>query len=341
MANPIVLIHAEGDDVHAQAVARCLGELAVAQCVLHREQCFQDWTICCADDEVVVDVAGRGSWTADDVRSVYWRRDFTIEPAWVRWEGVTPETARFLAEQRSLHVNYAVKRLIATTPFVNEVDANRTASSKPLQQHVARRCGLRVPRTYLGSDPVRAEAFARTLWAEGRRCCTKNVESTHVEIGGVKHARLTKLFTDDSLGQLAGLAACPMFFQEYVEKAAEYRVTVVGGEVYACRIESQRAGGKTAVDWRNYNVAATPHYAADLGEAMTGKLVRLVRTLGLTFGAVDLVEDPNGEFWFLEINPQGQWLWIEDLTDLPISMAIARHLAEPSLIHRRHDWHAV
>ncbi len=253
----------------------------------------------------------------------------------MQWEGVAEPTARFLAEQRSLHVNYAFKRLIATTPFINEIDANRTASSKVLQHHVARLCGLRVPRTYLGSDPVRAEAFARSLWAEGRRCCTKNVESTHVEIGGVKHARLTKLFTEDSLGQLAGLAACPMFFQEYVEKAAEYRVTVVGGEVYACRIESQRAGGKTAVDWRNYNVAATPHYAADLGDAMTGKLIRLVRMLGLTFGAVDLVEDPDGEFWFLEVNPQGQWLWIEDLTELPISMSIARHLAEPSLIHRR------
>ena len=69
--------------------------------------------------------------------------------------------------------------------------------------------------------------------------------------------------------------------------------------------------------------------------ALADKLVAVVQRLGLTFGAMDLVEDTDGEFHFLEVNPQGQWLWVEDLTELPISMAVARHLAEPSLVHRR------
>lgn len=104
------------------------------------------------------------------------------------------------------------------------------------------------------------------------------------------------------------------------------------GESPASR--SRAAGGETAVDWRNYNIPSTPHYADTLGTTLNGKLVQLVERLGLTYGAIDLVENPQGEFFFLEINSMGQWLWIEDLTELPISMSIARHLASPQLIRR-------
>jgi glutathione synthase/RimK-type ligase-like ATP-grasp enzyme len=109
---------------------------------------------------------------------------------------------------------------------------------------------------------------------------------------------------------------------------------VVGQEVYACRIDSQAAGGETAIDWRHYSIPTTPHFAANLDQGLRANLIKLVHDLGLTFGAVDLVENPDGEFFFLEVNSMGQWLWIEDLTELPISMAVARHLADPRLIRR-------
>lgn len=330
----VVLIHASSDDLHAQAVARCLKELDAAACVLDRDRCFKDWSISCDDDEIVIHAGVEGRWTADEIRSVHWRRDYIVESAWVEWEGITPEVAAFLADQRSIHVESAFKRLVATTPFINDISLNRTCSSKALQHHVARRCGLHVPATYMGSDPVQAERFVRGLWETGRRCCTKNIESSHVKIDGVKHARLTRLFVEGNLGDLQGLAACPMIFQEYVEKKYEYRVTVVGQEVYACLIDSQAAGGDTAVDWRNYDIPSTPHFVAKLDHRLEDQLVKLVHDLGLTYGAIDLVENPKGDFYFLEVNSMGQWLWIEDLTELPISMAIARHLAEPRLIRR-------
>jgi glutathione synthase/RimK-type ligase-like ATP-grasp enzyme len=329
----VVLIHASTDDVHAQAVARCLGRLHAKACVLARDRCFVDWSISCDGDEVLIHFA-EGRWTTAAIRSVLWRRDFIVEPDWVRWEGTTPQVAKFLAEQRSIHVESAFKRLLATTPFINDIGSNRACSSKALQHHVARRCGLSVPATYMGSDPRRAEKFARSLWDSSRRCCTKNIESSHAEIDGVKHARLTRLFLEENLSDLRGLPSCPMIFQEYIEKKYEYRVTVVGHEVYACRIDSQAAGGETAIDWRHYNIPTTPHFAKDLDEGLQAKLIKLVHDLGLTFGAVDLVENPEGEFFFLEINSMGQWLWIEDLTELPISMAVARHLADPRLIRR-------
>ena len=58
--------------------------------------------------------------------------------------------------------------------------------------------------------------------------------------------------------------------------------------------------------------------------------VDLTKYYGLEFGAIDLVLTPEGNYVFLEINPNGQWAWIEVLTRLPISDAIANLLANPS-----------
>jgi glutathione synthase/RimK-type ligase-like ATP-grasp enzyme len=120
-----------------------------------------------------------------------------------------------------------------------------------------------------------------------------------------------------------------MIFQEYIEKRYEYRVTVVGFETFACRIDSQAAGGATAIDWRNYNLSSTPHQEVKLGDQLTDQLVHFVRELGLTYGAIDLVESQDGAFYILEINSMGQWLWIEELTGMPIAQAIANYLTSP------------
>ena len=328
MPSQTVFIHSESDDPHAHSVAQCLRELNVPVETLARERCFLDWTIDCIDDEVWIS-KGDQAWNSARIAAVYWRRDYLIEPAWVHHPQLPAEATAFIADQRSIHIESAFKRLSLERPFLNNISANRLASSKALQHHVARRCGIQVPETFIGSDPGRARDFVQSLWQQGRRCCTKNLESVHVVLDGEARARLTQLFEKDQIEELARLPICPMIFQEYVEKVCEYRVTVVGKEIYACRIESQAAGGDTAIDWRHYDIPHTPHLPVELPSCLSQKLSTLVRKLGLVYGAVDLVENRQGDILFLEVNSMGQWLWIEDLTGLPISHAIARHLADP------------
>lgn len=329
----VVLIHTQLGDQHSAEVQRHLSSLGVHSTTLFRERCFQDWTISGEGDALIVDVGSNGRWAADAINAVLWRRDYLVEPSWVKLNNADSSASFFVANQRSFHVKAAFLSLARNVPFINHPAANEVAWSKHLQMRLARGCGLLVPATYIGSDSTLALNFARRLWETGRRCCTKNLESIPLELDGVEHVRLTKLFNESDIAELDGLAICPMIFQEYVEKKCEYRVTIVGQEVFACRIDSQSAGGKTATDWRHYNFSATPHHTAELPVRVRDGLVQLVAALGLTYGAADMVENPAGEFYFLELNSTGQWLWIEQLTDLPISMAIARHLANPSLIH--------
>ncbi|WP_329091666.1 hypothetical protein [Streptosporangium sp. NBC_01469] len=51
-----------------------------------------------------------------------------------------------------------------------------------------------------------------------------------------------------------------------------------------------------------------------------------MRDLGLRFGALNFVVDHEGRYWFLEVNPCGQWDWNQAATGLPISDAIADEL---------------
>lgn len=71
-----------------------------------------------------------------------------------------------------------------------------------------------------------------------------------------------------------------------------------------------------------------PHIAGRLPKEIEDKCFALTKELGLCFGAIDLIEKANNEFIFLEINPNGQWAWVEALTGLPISKTIAEHLAQ-------------
>ena len=57
-------------------------------------------------------------------------------------------------------------------------------------------------------------------------------------------------------------------------------------------------------------------------------LLELMSRLSLTYGAIDLVLTPDGRYVFLEINPNGQWLWIDEMLSLGISHSIAEWLSE-------------
>ena len=122
------------------------------------------------------------------------------------------------------------------------------------------------------------------------------------------------------------LAVAPVIYQRHLEKRCDIRVTIVGESIYAAVIQSQEA--KSAkVDWRLADVELA-HEVHVLPEKMARACRRLMKALNLNFGAVDLVLTPKDEYYFLEINPNGQWLWLEDKLLFPISDRIVEWLVK-------------
>ncbi len=116
-----------------------------------------------------------------------------------------------------------------------------------------------------------------------------------------------------------GLA--PVIYQREIRKAFDVRVTVIGDKVFAAAIHSQDHN-ETEVDWRSGTRDDLRHEAIELPPDVAAQCLALTAALGLRYGAIDLVADLDGRHWFLEINPNGQWAWIERRTGLPLAEAI-------------------
>lgn len=133
--------------------------------------------------------------------------------------------------------------------------------------------------------------------------------------------RYTEVVSRRDAGYAASLQYCPVILQAYVPKRLELRITVVGQDVFAAEIHSQHTH-HTRHDWRRYDLSHTPHFPHALPPEVRERCVRLVERLELCYGAIDMILTPEGRYVFLEINPSGQYLWIEEETGLPISAAI-------------------
>lgn len=206
------------------------------------------------------------------------------------------------------------------------VGQHRFAAENKLTQLVeASRLGFCMPRTFITNRPAcLLEAFSDFCGS----VITKVFSNPLVERGdedeaeGEEWSAFTRPVQRRDLGYHRTIRFAPTIIQEYVPKSLEVRATVVGSQVFAAAIHSQESH-RTRHDWRHYDFDRTLHEAHALPGDVSTLCVRLVHALHLNFGAIDLVLTPEGKYVFLEINPNGQWAWIQELTGLPISRAIA------------------
>ena len=196
------------------------------------------------------------------------------------------------------------------------------ASNKLYQQLVAQKCGLRIPRTLISNNYSHVVAFSNPQ--EG--LLLKSIG--YIKLDEENRSFLySERFSHSELESSAdAIRSCPVFSQEYIHKKFEYRVMAIGKRLLACRIDSQ-SSEKTKVDWRHYDLENVAHISAELPHEIQRKILCFMQAIKLQYGALDLIETPEGEFVFLEINPSGQWGWIADLANIPIPMAVAEMLA--------------
>ena len=116
----------------------------------------------------------------------------------------------------------------------------------------------------------------------------------------------------------AALGIAPVIVQQRIYPKTDYRVTVVGEDVFPVRIFSKN--GEVALDWRTQKVGLEFDQCS-LPAELISHCRTLVKTLGLQFGAIDLVES-KGKFFFLEINPNGEWGWLQKTVGVPIAEAL-------------------
>ena len=127
----------------------------------------------------------------------------------------------------------------------------------------------------------------------------------------------------EDLADLSGLSLCPATFQELLPKSLEIRVTVVGNRVMSAAVDSQ-VSTRATHDWRRDGVHMLQDWRPyQLPLEIEEKILRLMDYFSLNYGAIDIILTPDGKHVFLELNPCGEFFWLERSPGLPISDAIA------------------
>lgn len=205
--------------------------------------------------------------------------------------------------------------LAAVEPWLNHPHHIGYAEYKPVQLRLAVRCGLEVPRTLVTNDPAIARRFVREV---GDAVYKPFTSRGVVDVDGYRQVytqRVTAEQCDDP-----NIARTMHLFQQRVPKDYEVRLTVVDGRFFGARIDAGSA--ESAEDWRS-DYAALKYTSVETPAVVRAQVRELLDGLGLRFGALDFIVTPDGEWVFLECNPNGQWAWIEDETGMPISAALA------------------
>lgn len=206
--------------------------------------------------------------------------------------------------------------------WVNHPSSIYESSNRLKQLQIADKIGFQTPKTLVTNNPnVMLEFFndcdeeiiAKTLHSSQGLPKNKMIFTTKIKKEDLQHAN--------------DLRNAPCMFQEYIQKKTEFRVTIVGNTIRAAEIYSQMSN-KTKHDWRQYDdFEKTPYKEATLPSDISKKLLKLMKLMKLEFGAADLIRTPDDEYVFLEINPNGRWWWIQELTGMNIAKDIAHHLS--------------
>lgn len=253
------------------------------------------------------------SLDVQSVRSIWLRR--------LRHPVIAPEIEadrfrRFASENTMDVIRGWLTEASDRIPVINVPYAERRAVLKPYQLRVAMRCGLKVPETCISSDPMTIQSFVEKQSTAGVQVIYKPVATTFDAAQG------TQLFTEECFQHLEKVCYCPSIFQSRII-GADIRAVVVGSRVFAIKEVAATEEGR--VDIRT---EAEPAISPiELPNELQERLLRMQQELGLVFGAYDLKLDARGDFWFLEVNPSGQWLWVEIGGGHPISESLARILA--------------
>lgn len=200
--------------------------------------------------------------------------------------------------------------------WMNPPKLDDAAAKKSFQLRIAAEAGLEIPKTLITSDPKDALEFANAVGIENT--IYKAFSATE------KSWRETRLLRPEELDLLDRVSVAPVIFQEYVPAEVDLRVTIVGGRVFPAAIHP--CEGSYKADFR-MDMGMARYEPAELPPDVEAALLRFMRRLGIVYGAVDMRRTPEGRHVFLEVNPAGQWKFIEERTGQPITRAVAELLA--------------
>ncbi len=193
--------------------------------------------------------------------------------------------------------------------WINHPANTQLAQNTLAQLRAAKSTGFRIPRTLVSQNPTSIREFCEGL---DYQVVVKSISGTQ------KAPLLTTKITPKHLLCDDSISLCPAIYQEYIPGDLHVRAQCFGYAIYSVTLKSE------ALDWRpNLNI---PCEVVQLDDEVQGRLRTVLKILGLKMGVVDLKFTPEGDLVWFEINPQGQFLFVQGLAPIDLASAFADFL---------------
>jgi glutathione synthase/RimK-type ligase-like ATP-grasp enzyme len=310
----MILILSTDQDVHATAVKTALDKLGEEARILNLSEFPMSMDIGLSfanggDSQMALRLKDGTRIDFAKVKSVWWRR-----PSGYGFpEALKDPVNRAFAQQES---DFAFRGMYLSggAYWINEPNRDMAASHKVWQLHVGRQIGFEIPRTLITNSPEDARRF--------RADCGGDV-IYKAFLASPMAWRETRRLRDEDMAMLDSVRLAPVIFQAYVPSVRDLRVTCVGRKVHAAGADMTKVD--YATDMRmNPGIGWQPY---DLPKPVEKMIFEMMDRFDLEYGAFDFRVTPEGKHVFLEVNPAGQFLFIENATGLKIADAVAARLA--------------
>jgi hypothetical protein len=201
--------------------------------------------------------------------------------------------------------------------WISRPSSLRRAESKIYQMKLARAVGFKIPATLITND---FDAFLSFSKIHPQLIC-KALGGGLVGDEEQGSFIYTTSIGSDVFPNAEDLRLAPVMFQENLAPAEHYRVTVVGSSAIPVRLTFDEA----VLDWRTLRDPPRVE-PAELSMKLNSAAVALVQSAGLAFSSMDLMVR-EGDVYFLDLNPGGEWAWLERNAGVRIADEIVGYLA--------------
>lgn len=205
--------------------------------------------------------------------------------------------------------------------WINHPQNNDFMESKPRQLWLASKLGFNIPKTIITNDA----SDISEKFKEYGNVIAKALYSPLIEEEGQDYFIFTNLINETELIDVDSFKICPTIIQQPIIPKIDYRVTVIGSNIFPVKIISA-SKDTVDIDWRTQKENIT-FELSEIPSQIEYLCLSYVKEAGLLFGAIDLIEQ-DGKFIFIEINPNGEWGWLQKPNNIPIAETLCNLMVQ-------------
>ena len=329
----MILIITNKGDIHCNPVIKHLVNHGDVFFRLNTDSLLEDYEISFWVKENVPELrvynkVNKKYFMSGSVKSVWERRP--ISPNITEFDD--PQVKSVLKEEASELITW-IRSFFANCRSIGSFVWDRPNESKLRQMDIAgriikeKKLGVRIPTTLVTNDKMEMMKLTKIY----NHIVVKPIGSDSIELDDkMEMPFVSRKIPSERFDTISekDINSCPTFMQNYIDKKYELRITVVGSEFFCCKIDSQKLPeGSGKEDWREGYDHGLPQSWISTPDELVEFCSHYLDSINSSFGCFDFINDTHGVYYFLECNPNGQWMWMEEDIGIPISEEIANYLA--------------